>query len=119
MSTNAIISIVRDGNVITKIICGCDGNRAEETVRDIISYMICKGDPTNIMSIYMLCQINKLGCRDCLVVMNETESYSIETQDEKDPETERRYRDTFDDPEFNPRTTNGKGASHIFIIPAL
>ena len=117
MATNAIISITKNNEVITKIICGCDGDRAEKVAREIIKYMAIGGDPTNIVDIYEICREFKLGCEDCLFVMN-SKGYYFDEDDEDDAETMKRYRDTFDDPEFNPRTKDGKGASYTFIIPS-
>ena len=113
MTTNGIISIVKNDETIMKIIAGCDGYNAETTAKEIIEFMKVGGDPTNLQDIFDIAIEKKFGCKDCLTVMNKTDSLS-----EAQSEEPREYRETFEDPQFNPRNRNGH-VGHLFIIPAL
>jgi hypothetical protein len=89
----AIISLVKDGHTFIKIICGCNGDNSEKLVEAI------KNDrPDNIKDIYIMALENGLGCVECLVVMND-ERVIFGGDENIDP----LYRETFDDPSFNPR----------------
>lgn len=97
MATQAIISLVKNGHTFIKIICGCDGYNAEKLVKNI------KKDQTdNIKDIYIMALENGFGCIECLVVMD-SEHVIFGGEENIDP----LYRETFDDPSFNPRWKRG------------
>ena len=97
MATQAIISLLKDGHTFIKIICGCEGYNAEKLVKNIKN-----GQPDNIKDIYIMALENGLGCVECLVVMNS--EHIIFCGDENIGPL---YRETFDDPSFNPRWKTG------------
>jgi len=93
MTTQAIISLVRNGHTFIKIICGCEGYNSEKLVE-----IIKDSRPDNIQDIYKMDLENKFGCRECLVVMDD-KKVIFNGDEPLDP----LYRDTFDNPSFNPR----------------
>lgn len=65
MTTQAIISLVKNGNTFIKIICGCDGYNAEKLVKVLKDKKL-----NNIKDIYIMPLESGFGCKECLVVMN-------------------------------------------------
>jgi hypothetical protein len=110
MPTNALISITKNGETYVKIIAGCEGQRAGLVVKELMSRMLAD-EQTDLKDIYNIAKEKKLGCEECLVVMSETEIL-YEGFDEVAPG----YRETFDDPRFNPRTSKGD-LGYLYIIP--
>lgn len=105
MATQAIISIVKNGHTFIKIICGCNGYNAEKLAKIIKDNRFDK-----IHDIYKVALENKFGCRDCLVVMDDND---IIFKD--DVYVGSLYRETFDDPSFNPRWKLGT-AENVIIL---
>jgi len=109
MSTNGMISIVKNGETIVKVIAGCDGYNAESATQEIIEYIAMGGE--DLEDIYEIAVEKKFGCKDCLTVLGKKRSlckgYSSEPIS---------YRETFDDPQFNPRNKDGS-VEYLFIIP--
>lgn len=97
MATQAIISLVKNGHVFIKIICGCNGYNSEKLVK-----IIKDSQPDNIQDIYEMAIKNKFGCKECLVVMN-SDNIIFNGDESVGP----LYRETFDDPLFNPRWNIG------------
>ena len=97
MTTQAIISLVKKGRVFIKIVCGCNGHRAEKLVK-IIKYK----QPEKIQYIYKIALENNFGCKQCLVVMDD-KNVIFKGEEELGP----LYREKFDDPLFNPRWKSG------------
>ena len=93
MTTQAVISLVKKGHTFIKIVCGCDGYNAEKLV-DIIK----DKRPEKIQYIYKIALENNFGCKQCLVVMDD-KNVIFKGEEELGP----LYRETFDDPLFNPR----------------
>jgi len=105
MGTQAIISLVKKDHTFIKVICGCNGYNAEKLARIIKDNRLEK-----IRDIYKVALENHFGCKDCLVVMDENDV--IFNGDVKlDP----LYRETFDNPSFNPRWKNGI-ADNVIIL---
>ena len=97
MATQAIVSLVKDGHTCIKIICGCDGYNAEKLIK------IIKDDKSdNIKDVYIAALENGFGCKDCLVVMDD-KNIIFDGDESIDP----LYRETFDNPSFNPRWKKG------------
>ena len=111
MSTNGMISLVKGGKVIIKIIAGCDGYNAEKTAIEIMKYLQIDGDEIYLSDLFEICKLKKFGCDDCLTIMNESKSLSRAQSVEP-----KEYRETFEDPQFNPRNKNGS-VEYLFIIP--
>lgn len=100
MATQAIISLVKKGHTFIKIICGCDGYNADKLVK-----VLKNNKPDDVKDVieqlklyYIIAIENGFGCKDCLVVMD-SENIIFEGDKHISP----LYRETFDDPSFNPR----------------
>lgn len=105
MTTQAIISLVKNDHTFIKIICGCDGYNAEKLVKIIKDNKL-----DNIQDIYKIALENKFGCKDCLVVMN-SDNIIFYGDERVGP----LYRETFDNQSFNPRWKNGT-ADDVIIL---
>lgn len=105
MTTQAVISLVKKGHTFIKIVCGCNGYNAEKLVKIIEDKRLYKIKP-----IYKVALQNNIGCKECLVVMDDNDII-FKGSDCVDP----LYRETFDNPSFNPRRKNGT-AEYIIIL---
>ncbi len=106
MSTQGIISIVKDDKVLFKCVAGCNGMTAKETSKEISDL-----DDLSLESIYEVCAENNFGCDECLVVQNENDHISSYSGEELDV----LYKEKFHDSKFNPRWKYGT-AAHTEII---
>lgn len=105
MTTQAVISLVKKGHTFIKIICGCNGGNALRLVK-----LISVNKIDTIQDIYNHALKIKFGCNDCLVVMNKDKTIY-----KGDEDLNSLYRETFDNPSFNPRWKIGS-ADYVFII---
>lgn len=105
MATQAVVSLVRKSHTFIKAICGCDGYNAEKLAK-----IIKDNKFDNIKNIYKIALENKFGCRECLVVMDD-KNVIFKGDENVGP----LYRETFDNPSFNPRWKSGI-ADHVIIL---
>jgi hypothetical protein len=72
MTTQAIISLVKNGHTFIKIMCGCDGYNADKFVKAIKDSKLDNiKTGTDILKLYYIMALeNGFGCKDCLVVMD-------------------------------------------------
>lgn len=99
MATQGMVSVTKNGATAIKIIAGCNGYNAPlvgEAVRRL------ERIPT-IEEAFEIATEHSFGSESCLVVMDGTRH--IFESDEALPD---RYRETFDDPRFNPRWDSGE-----------
>jgi hypothetical protein len=108
MSTQAVISIVKDKKVLFKCVAGCNGMEAAKTVKAIKN--IPESELT-LESIYKACLKTNFGCKECLVVQSQV-SYLCSDMDDG---LSKLYNEKFSDPKFNPRWKLGI-ASYVKII---
>jgi hypothetical protein len=104
MATQAIISLVKNGHTFIKIICGCDGYNSDKLVK-----IIKDEQPDNIKDVYIMALEAGFGCKECLVVMD-----SENIVFDGDEKVGQLYRETFDNPSFNPRWK--MGIADIIVI---
>lgn len=95
MATQGLISIVKDGQVLVKAVAGCYGYNAPELAQELRKGLLYP----RAAEIYNFCILHDFGCHGCLVVMDNTGIVIAEDALDLDE----RYRNTFDDPRFNPR----------------
>lgn len=105
MATQGIVSVVSGGKVVMKVVAGCNGMKAQE-----VADQLRVGWPHTAADAYTLANTCGFGCEDCLVVVTESETVS-----EGDEELSASYRETFNDPRFNPRWKQGI-AGHTVVI---
>jgi hypothetical protein len=105
MGTQAIVSIANNGKTVVKTIAGCNGYNARKLETAILSEKL-----RTAKEVYEAAKGLNFGCHICLVVMSKDELLYAGTY-----ETDSLYRDTFDDPRFNPRWENGT-ADYVIVI---
>lgn len=109
MSTQGLVTFVHNGQVVLKVVAGCNGQQAE-AMADFLRVL----EPDAIRGlgrvIYGEALRRHFGCRDCLVVLTPTGEISGFTET-----LPPRYRQTFNQPEFNPRWPQGT-AAYVEVI---
>lgn len=104
-----MISIIgKFGEVVVKIVAGCDGYNAEK-----LAFKLAELKTYELPTIYNIATSLNFGSKESLVVIGTDNEYHF-TDDELPPS----YRATFDCPYFNPRWKFGT-AEHTFIIREL
>lgn len=106
MGTQGLVSVMCEGRVAMKIIAGSNGMRAESLGRDIRRL---KRFPT-LEEAYDLALAIGFGSKDCLVVITNSEIKHAPNEGLAE-----RYRQTFDQPFFNPSRKHDT-AQHIAIV---
>ena len=106
MATQGIVSLVNEqGETLVKVICGCDGYNAEKLANWL------KQHPTlDLPEIHHKAIEFDFGCNDDLVVMSANDVYFRGEDDLPDL-----YRQTFNDPKFNPRWQIGT-APYVEVV---
>lgn len=103
MATNGMVSVVRDGVVVAKAVCGCNGYNAGK-----LAATLRERGFDSIEDIHGHAVAAKFGRADCLVVMDRDR----EIADDDPPPL---YYQTFDDPRFNPRRADGR-CEHVVVV---
>ena len=104
--TQGIVTVVKDGKVIIKIITGSDGKKAAKLAKRIEKDSTLK----SAKDLYALAIKIGFGGEDSLVVLTETKTFHKTGE-----RINRRYRQTFNQPEFNPRWKEGT-AEHVKVV---
>jgi hypothetical protein len=91
--TQGLISVLSCNQVIMKIIVGCNGYNIKKVVEQIK-----KEWPISLEKAYEIALLNEFGSKDDLVVMDDNREVF-----DGDGDLDSRYRETFTNPEFNPR----------------
>jgi hypothetical protein len=105
MATQGLITVQSGGHVLMKIVAGCNGYNAPKLAEEIK-----KRWPLSTKDAYKLAFSMNFGCPPCLVAFTESEVAFVE-----DEELDPLYRETFQEPRFNPRWKQGI-ADYIEII---
>ncbi len=104
--TNGVVSIMRDGHVIMKIVTGCDGSFAPKLARNIRQRW-----PMTIGEVYDTALRLKFGTVEHLVVITEEEVKVDDYTSRAEFCAEHPlYAATFRNPAFNPRWEDGFAA---------
>lgn len=107
MGTQGLVTVMRGNNVILKFICGCDGYNAKKLASGLKGFVTTVYNLEHFIDLEVIETLRELalgndfGCRECLVVMNKDVAYP------EDEELSPLYRNTFDNPSFNPRWERG------------
>jgi hypothetical protein len=98
--TNGLVSIIRDGKVILKVVVGCNGMNAS----DFADQLVASGN-FKVFPAVEIARAADFGCDDCLVAMDDMGE--IECGDLFPEDLGPLYFSKFQDPRFNPRWTCG------------
>lgn len=98
MATQGIVSVRENGQVVFKVIAGCDGYNAVKLARRIEEENL-----RDIDAIYSAALDVDFGESCCLVVMDQVRARYDDEPDALLP----LYRKTFSNPRFNPRWESG------------
>lgn len=114
--TNGIVTIKKHGKVILKIVVGCEGYNAPR-VAEAIKRFHYGGGVLKADNIVRIVLEQDMGCADCLVVIWGGEAIGVNLwqkgawvkpdDDDWNEATYKRYVNTFQQPEFNPRWEQG------------
>lgn len=104
MATQAIVSIVSGGDVLMKIVTGSDGYNADRVAADIRDAWPCTAERAYEIASKYFCS------SESLVIITKDEIF-CECSDDIDE----RYRNTFTQPEFNPRWESG-ACAYVLIV---
>jgi len=98
MATQGLISIIKGGKVVAKIITGCDGRNVVALAEEL------RKDPcTDMATLFCLAKQQDLG-GDSLVVQTSPSEWMCDGDLEELPDL---YREKFHVPDFNPRWERG------------
>jgi len=106
MATQGVVTVLKDAKVAMKIVVGCDGYNAA----NIAQIIRAAGKVPTVREAYKTALQLTCGCRDCLTIITTDEIFFMGSED-----VGPLYRETFDDPRFNPRWKNGT-ADHVHIV---
>lgn len=105
MGTQAVVSLVRDGETIIKVIAGCNGCNATK-----LADAIRDGSLYDCNEIHGAAREVNFGCRSCLVIQDVSGEIYM-----GDGELPPEYRLRFNEPKFNPRWKSGE-AEHVVLV---
>jgi len=106
MSTQAVVSVRKAGNVVLKIVSGDDGGRAP----DVAAAIRAIGHVPTIVEAVTICAQHNFGSPVSLVIMGAKKVHF-----EGNEILIHRYRQTFGNPTFNPRVASGE-AEFIEVV---
>lgn len=107
MGTQGLVTVTAYGEVVLKAVAGCNGFEAGKLAEAIRSGDIA----ADIESVYNEARQLGFGCEDCLVVWDAEDRAGAAVQEGLPP----LYRETFSDPQFNPRWEHGT-AAYVEIV---
>ena len=105
--TQGLLSVTQNGKVVLKIVVGCNGYNINKIAR----LTELEHDFSDLKGFYEMADHVDFGCDACRVVMTKDEIYPPEMECEITP----LFRETFDNPAFNPRWKHGT-ADHVRVI---
>lgn len=104
MSTQGILSVVRQGKTLMKVVAGCNGYNIPNLEKEFQAHPTT--DPKTLHGMALACEV---GCDRCLVLQVSPIEF-IMPEDDELGDALPRWRDKFSDPRFNPRWDNGTAA---------
>lgn len=105
MATQGLITITKGNEVFMKIVAGDNGQNAKKLAKELR-----KNNDFTAEKVYETALKANFGCRECLVVLVRN-GYRTDSMDRL-PAI---YRNTFDQPTFNPRWAKGT-ADYVITI---
>jgi hypothetical protein len=107
MATQGILSVVRNGKVIVKVVAGSDGYHMPALAKIVREMKL-----SDVDSVYDEAEKLNIGSCGSLFVI-ERETFRTNSDDEN--ELPAGYRKTFDDPKWNPRWDDGT-AEYVEVV---
>ncbi len=104
MATQGLVTVTSDGQVVMKVVAGCNGMLAKSMAQSLAAKW-----PLSTEEAHSLALRTGFGDATCLVVMTTEDVCSLES------DLHPRYHETFQQPDFNPRWEHGT-ADHTVII---
>jgi len=106
MGTQGMLTIMKDDEVLYKVICGCNGYNISNLAREINNMKV--SDISDVMLYYIA--LRYVGCPDCLVVQSKKriiyQGRLVRPNEYSD--TWKRYIKYFRKYDFNPRWDRGE-----------
>lgn len=109
MATQGLVTIKSGNRVLIKVVAGCDGMNARK-----LANKLKKAWPISTREVYKMALENNFGSEQSLVIITDSEAF-CEGEPCRDYELDPLYRETFEQPKFNPRWKNGT-ADHIVVV---
>lgn len=107
MATQGLVTVIKSGVVLQKIVVGCDGYNAPPLAEGLAELIKGQEDYPALEEVYRLALEKDFGCENCLVVMDAARILHEGDEEDDQEEVMSRYRATFEDPAFNPRWKHG------------
>lgn len=107
MATQGLVTVTKGGQVLMKFIAGSDGDAAVDLAAAIREW---REPPSPLSNAYDIALAHGFGTKESLVVMNRED---VEFRGDED--LDKRYRETFDQPRFNPRWDVGT-ADYVEVV---
>lgn len=108
MGTQAVVSVVKNGNTLIKCVTGCNGHRAGKLAK-----VIAERHLQTVESVHDVAASVHYGCSDCTITQDKKRMLGADVEDLVDS----LYVSKFADPTFNPRWERGI-AAYVFTIDA-
>lgn len=105
MATQGMVTVQQRGKVIMKVIAGIDGDKAQA-----LATLMLDAWPMTVDAVYHMALEIGFGSPESLVIMT-----ANTVRFDGDEDLHPRYRDTFQEPRFNPRWESGI-CDHIAIV---
>lgn len=114
MSTQGLVSVTCAGEVVMKLVVGCNGYQADDVAQAI---RLSGERPRSVTGALALMRVHGFGCDACRVVLTRDDDNLKRDHEDitLNPAARARFRDTFDDPRFNPRWEHGT-ADYVEIV---
>lgn len=121
MGTQAVVSVVSpEGTVIAKAVTGCNGREADRLATLAAERLSAADRPQDTAkALLALAREAEYGCESCLVVQW-ADGFAMDAPDMlldflSDEESVDRWKDRFQEPEFNPRWEYGT-AEYVRVV---
>jgi len=105
MATQGIVTVMRGGDVIFKIIAGCNGYKAPNLAKELKKFK-----PRKIERVHKYAELSEFGCKDCLVILSKDDEIFEGLGKLND-----KYYNTFNSPRYNPRWEKGT-AGYVEVV---
>lgn len=110
MGTQGVLSVVVDGKMLVKVVTGCDGARLSTVAKELF-----RRDEVSVAIVAEECDRAGFDRDDTGFIVQVSADRELNTDTDRE-ELGQLYRDTFDDPWFNPRWRKGVADVHRVVL---